>query len=212
MKSILCGWLLVVASFVMAGFASAQDAASDLKVVDTPDEIQLSLPHLEAAIRKKGYVSGVKANSLLDRRTGFRDIGFGLDIVDWIMERGATRRIAASSTRNLCTSSATRTTGRPPNGPSKGRKSARRRRCSTRACCGEKTSLAVQQKFNYRTAAPGKNTGSLWEQTLVFPAGSAGSRRWTRSPQRTPATRCSCVSTCRATSSTPKGIRSARCT
>ena len=26
---------------------------------------------------------------MLDRKTGFRDLGFGLDIVDWIMEPGS---------------------------------------------------------------------------------------------------------------------------
>ena len=43
-------------------------------------------PHLEAAVRKKGYVSGVARQSFLDKKTGFRDPGFGLDIVDWLLE------------------------------------------------------------------------------------------------------------------------------
>src|SRR5258707_12318127 len=31
--------------------------------------------------------------------------------------------------------------------------------------------VAVTQKFQYRTAAPGHKVGSVWNQTLVFPAG-----------------------------------------
>jgi hypothetical protein len=31
--------------------------------------------------------------------------------------------------------------------------------------------VAVKQSFHYRTAAPGKNKGSIWEQTIVFPEG-----------------------------------------
>ena len=31
--------------------------------------------------------------------------------------------------------------------------------------------VAVQQSYNYTTAAPGKKTGSKWSQTMVFPAG-----------------------------------------
>ena len=31
--------------------------------------------------------------------------------------------------------------------------------------------VAVKQQFQYRTAAPGKKTGSVWTQWLVFPAG-----------------------------------------
>ena len=31
--------------------------------------------------------------------------------------------------------------------------------------------VAVRQQFKYRTAAPGKKTGSVWTQVLVFPVG-----------------------------------------
>ena len=31
--------------------------------------------------------------------------------------------------------------------------------------------VAVRQSFQYRTAAPGKKTGSRWTQLIVFPAG-----------------------------------------
>ena len=44
---------------------------------------------LHAAIQKKGYVSGVARQSFVDKKTGFRDAGFGLDIADWIMEPGS---------------------------------------------------------------------------------------------------------------------------
>ena len=40
--------------------------------------------HLVATIATQGYVSGVA--SLFDRRTGARDLGFGLDIVDFLLE------------------------------------------------------------------------------------------------------------------------------
>jgi hypothetical protein len=52
-------------------------------------KITLVAPHLEAVIHKKGYVSGFAAETLKDVKTGFRDSGFGLDIVDWIMEPGS---------------------------------------------------------------------------------------------------------------------------
>src|SRR5262249_39741159 len=31
--------------------------------------------------------------------------------------------------------------------------------------------VAITQQFQYRTAAPGRKTGSVWDQTLVFPEG-----------------------------------------
>ncbi|MFN0167505.1 MAG: hypothetical protein ACKV22_13825, partial [Bryobacteraceae bacterium] len=72
--------LLTLAACTRTHAAPAVSAAEDA------DRITIATPHLEAAIRKKGYVSGVAAQSFVDRRTGFRDAGFGLDIVDWIME------------------------------------------------------------------------------------------------------------------------------
>src|SRR5436190_21373603 len=56
------------------------------RISESDAEIKLSLDTLEAVIRKQGYVTGVAAQSLLDKKTGFRDAGYGLDIVDWIME------------------------------------------------------------------------------------------------------------------------------
>src|SRR5688572_8158764 len=60
-----------------------------LQATETADQITLGTSALEAVVRKKGYVSGVAGGSFLDRKTGFRDAGFGLDIVDWIMEPGS---------------------------------------------------------------------------------------------------------------------------
>jgi len=63
--------------------------AADYEVTEGEETIRIVTPQLEAAVRKKGYVSGVAAQSMLDKKTGFRDPGFGLDIVDWIMEPGS---------------------------------------------------------------------------------------------------------------------------
>ena len=64
-------------------------SAGDLTTEEVEDEIRIETPHLKAAIRKKGYVTGVAAQSLVDKKSGFGDAGFGLDIVDWIMEPGS---------------------------------------------------------------------------------------------------------------------------
>ena len=69
--------------------ADSGSRAADYQVTEKNDQINIVTPQLEAAVRKKGYVSGVAAQSFLDKKTGFRDPGFGLDIVDWIMEPGS---------------------------------------------------------------------------------------------------------------------------
>ena len=63
--------------------------ADTFEVVEDEDQISIVTPQLEAVIRKQGYVSGVAGGTFKDKKTGFRDAGFGLDIVDWIMEPGS---------------------------------------------------------------------------------------------------------------------------
>ena len=128
-------------------------------------------PQLEAAVRKKGYVSGVAAGSFLDKKTGFRDAGFGLDIVDWIMEPGSDEAYRDQLTPSWSTASATCTTASGRSGRSKGRRSAPRPEQLQPTVIRGKDFVAVRQQFKYRTAAPGKKTGSTWTQALVFPVG-----------------------------------------
>src|SRR5262245_55892494 len=58
--------------------ASVCSARADDRFVEDDDQIRISTGDLEAAVRKAGYVTGVAAQSLLDKKTGFRDAGFGL--------------------------------------------------------------------------------------------------------------------------------------
>ena len=64
-------------------------AADGFDIAENDQQIQIASPSLEAVIRKKGYVTGVAGGTFVDKKTGFRDAGFGLDIVDWIMEPGS---------------------------------------------------------------------------------------------------------------------------
>ena len=50
--------------------------------------IHIETDSLEAQIHTEGYVSGVAAGTLCDRATGSRDLGFGLSIVDFLLEDG----------------------------------------------------------------------------------------------------------------------------
>jgi hypothetical protein len=53
---------------------------------DGRGRIKVETPHLGAMIATRGYVSGVVAGSFQDKRTGARDQGFGLSIVDFLLE------------------------------------------------------------------------------------------------------------------------------
>src|SRR6266446_2077827 len=67
--------------------ALAQNPAR-VSVKNSPDELLIETDCLEAKIRKKGYVSGIAAGSFLDKKTGARDAGFGLHIMDFLLGPG----------------------------------------------------------------------------------------------------------------------------
>ncbi|MFO0888087.1 MAG: class I SAM-dependent methyltransferase [Isosphaeraceae bacterium] len=142
---------------------------SGFEVREDEQAIRLSGGALDAAIARRGYVSGVVAGSLLDRKTGSRDLGFGLDIVDWLMEPGSDEAYRARLPRELVYEF---------NNPYHGKIAKRSvegpqictqaRELDPRVTFG-KDFVAVVQDYTYHLAAPGKKAGSRWEQTLVFP-------------------------------------------
>jgi hypothetical protein len=143
----------------------------DFKVAEDEQRIRIQGSSLEASVRKKGYVSGVEAQSLFDVKTGFRDAGFGLDIVDWIMEPGSDEAYRDKLPGDLPylfnNTYHGKRAKRSIEGPQICTKAGE---LSPRVIRG-KDFVAIKQDFNYHLAAPGKKTGSRWEQTLVFPAG-----------------------------------------
>ena len=170
----------VVTQLRTIGVAMAETATSEAeppqgyRVSEDPQSIRIDTPELAAAIRKKGYVSGVASQSFLDKKTGFHDPGFGLDIVDWIMEPGSDAAYRDRLDKELVY----RNEGeyRLYHG-SRLKRSLEGPQICTRAGQLQPTILrgkdfvAVRQDFTYRTAAPGKKTGSVWTQLLVFPVG-----------------------------------------
>ena len=76
----------VLALLLTIRVSSAQEGVT---VTDTETTLRIETPDLSAAVNKKGYVTGIQAGTFIDRKTGAHDLGFGLDIVDWIMEPGS---------------------------------------------------------------------------------------------------------------------------
>lgn len=146
-------------------------AADVFQVSEDHERIVISSPTLEAVVRKKGYVTGVAAGSLLDRKTGFRDAGYGLDIVDWIMEPGSDEAYRGQLKGDLAylfnNSYHGKTAKRSIEGP---QICTQAKELSPRVVRG-KDFVSVTSSFKYNIAAPGKKTGSEWSQALVFPAG-----------------------------------------
>src|SRR5437773_11627378 len=77
-----------------AGAVLAQPGKEDDWVRITEDDraIKIETDKLEAVIPKKNprqWMTGIEKGSFLDKTTGFREIGDGLMVIDWLMEPGS---------------------------------------------------------------------------------------------------------------------------
>ena len=126
-------------------------------------DILIETDLLSATIHTEGYVSGVGAGTLLDKTTGARDLGFGLDIADFLMqplpdESGVAQPYHTGDAYHgnlvkryvelpqICTQA---------------------RRLPYELLQGEGL-VGVRQWYRYPQAQYVEQPGSLWEQTLIF--------------------------------------------
>ena len=129
------------------------------------------MPDIYAGIRKRGYVSGVYRQTFLDKKTGFRDAGFGLDIADFILEAGSDEAYRDQLHPRLVYEFNNLVHGSIPKRMIEGPQICTQAKQMDPAVIQGDDFVAVQMSFDYHLAASGKNTGSQWEQTIVFPAG-----------------------------------------
>jgi hypothetical protein len=132
---------------------------SGIKVEQTDDYIQIETDALRARINKRGYVSGIAAGSLLDRKTGARDAGFGLHIMDFLLGPGW---------KDDGYSRDPKLHGNLPKHYIEGPQICTQAKRLTPEVVRGKGFVAVRLRFRFTKAAPGLKAGSLWEQTLVF--------------------------------------------
>jgi hypothetical protein len=162
---------LVAPLLTLVLVSSCRAQVQQVQVSENDEAITIVTPQLEAAVPKKGYVTGIRGGSFVDRRTGHRDQGFGLDIVDWIMEPGSDEayrgRLEKEMVYKFNNPWHGKTEKRSIEGP---QICTQAKRLEPKVIRG-KDFVAVKQSYRYHTAAPGKKTGSLWQQTIVFPEG-----------------------------------------
>lgn len=149
---------------------AGEDATSH-QITEDDDRIQIVTPHLKAAVKKRGYVSGIEAGSFVDLKTGAHDLGYGLDIVDWIMEPGSDEAYRDQLKGDLKYEFNNIYHGKRPKRSIEGPQICTQAKQLSPKVIRGKDFTAIQQSYNYTIAAPGKKTGSRWEQTIVFPAG-----------------------------------------
>ncbi len=140
-------------------------------ITEDADQVLIASSTLEAAIRKQGYVSGVYRQSFLDKKSGFRDAGFGLDIADFILEPGSDAAHRDQLDKQLIYDFGNLFHGDIPKRHIEGPQICTQAKQLSPSVIQGGDFAAVKMAFEYYLAAPGRKAGSLWEQTIVFPAG-----------------------------------------
>ena len=84
--------LLIAPASARAHLAEQRDDHSWVRAIEDDRAIKIETGKLEAIIPKKEpkrWMTGIEKGSFLDKTTGFREIGDGLMVVDWLMEAGS---------------------------------------------------------------------------------------------------------------------------
>jgi hypothetical protein len=161
--------MLVLGCVAATFLPSSSSMAGDYEISEDDAQITVETPHLRATIRKRGYVSGIAGGTFLDKKTGVRDLGFGLDIVDWIMEPGSDERYRDQLDEELIYRFGNLYHGKRPKRSIEGPQICTKAgQLSPEVIRGDDF-VAIRMSFRYRTAAPGRKAGSTWTQTIVFP-------------------------------------------
>ncbi|MDA0336002.1 MAG: hypothetical protein O2782_12610 [bacterium] len=137
------------------------------QITESGSELHIDTDRFTAVIATEGYVSGVRAGSFVDRQSGARDLGHGLDIADFLLQPAANEPQHGEHRYEF---------GDLPHG------NIAKRYVELPQICTQARKLpyrlyrgdgfvAVKQWYNWTIATAGFTAGSLWEQILVFPDG-----------------------------------------
>jgi hypothetical protein len=131
-------------------------------VREVKDGLEIETDRLVAKVNSKGYVSGIAERSFLDKKTGARDVGFWLHIMDFLMAPGW-RDDGYSRDKKLH--------GDLPKHYVEGPQICTQAKELKPEVVRGKDCVAVKLRFTFTKPAMGFKAGSTWEQTLVFQPG-----------------------------------------
>jgi hypothetical protein len=154
----------LAAAVLLTLFAEPMLAAesADIKVTETDDYVQIDTDALQARVNKKGYVSGIARETFLDKKTGTRDLGFGLHIMDFLLAPGW---------RDDGYPRDAKLHGDLPKHYVEGPQICTKAKALKPEIVKGKDFVAVRLRFTFTEPGKGYKAGSTWEQTLVFQPG-----------------------------------------
>ncbi|MGE3809625.1 MAG: hypothetical protein AB7K24_33590 [Gemmataceae bacterium] len=133
--------------------------AEPIRVTETDQVVQIETDALKAEIRKKGYVSGIAAGTFIDKKTGAKDLGFGLHIMDFLLAPGW---------RDDGYGREAKLHGNLPKHYVEGPQICTKARELKPEIVRGKDFVAVILNYTFHEPAKGFKAGSKWQQTLLF--------------------------------------------
>ncbi|MBY0588236.1 hypothetical protein K2X85_13750 [bacterium] len=186
--------IVIVLFIVVQGLAMAEKPDDQKWATITEDDraIKIETDLLEAVIPKKNpkqWMTGIEKGTFLDKTTGFREVGDGLMVIDWLMEAGSdaewSEQVIAPDGNGVGryswfaneTDPAQREYTRLSHGSShrkrmvEGPQLCHRMKPVQPEIIRGKDFVAIKTTYKYEYAAPGRTPGSQWTQLIVFPKG-----------------------------------------
>jgi hypothetical protein len=184
--------ILLLMLFAAPAFAAPPGDTDWARVVEDERAIKIETDQLEAVIPKKDpqqWMTGISKGSFLDKQTGFREVGDGLMVVDWLMEAGSdeawSEQVIAPDGHGVGrytwhandTDPAKKTYALMAHGSShrkrmiEGPQLCHRMKPVQPKVIRGKDFVAVKTTYKFEYAAPNRKPGSQWTQLIVFPKG-----------------------------------------
>lgn len=192
-KPFVLGLLLILAVADKVPAQTPKNKDSDwARVTEDERAIKIETDKLEAVIPKKNpkqWMTGIEKGSFLDKVTGFREIGDGLMVVDWLMEPGSDAHwkpeilgkdghgVSRYSWHENETDPARKHYTLMSHGSShrkrmiEGPQLCHRMKPVQPEVIRGKDFVAIRTTYKFEYAAPGRKPGSGWTQLIVFPKG-----------------------------------------
>ena len=171
-------WLAPLLGTIMGAGPVSAEPANDVtwaRVTENDDSIKIETDAIEAVIPKKNpkcWMTGIEKQSLLDKKTGFREAGDGLCLVDWLMEPGSDEAWSSQlkeADRYLFNNEYH---GKRAKHLVEGPQLSNSKKAVQPQIIRGKDFVAVTTTYRYDYAiAPGRKSGSLLTQVFVFPKG-----------------------------------------
>ena len=189
----MLGWVVFGQAAGPAKPASSQAPPDSwVRVIEDDRAITIETDRLEAVIPKKNpkhWMTGIEKGSFLDKASGFREVGDGLMVVDWLMEPGSDQEyehlLSAPHGEGIVrytwyeneTDPQRRYYALMAHGSShrkriiEGPQLCHRMKPVQPEVIRGEDFVAVRTTYRFEYAAPGRKPGSQWTQLVVFPRG-----------------------------------------